>query len=154
MSSVRDHPSKGTLAYVYLPRSRYDSSDDEGSGSSSSLRAILLAVAIVLIVLIVYYLWSPRNLARKLANCDWVLYTRDRCGFCKKQLRLLGGDYENLVECADGKVVDAFTSDLPIECDKVTGYPFWYQIGSGRTRVGLQTKEDLEAMLSDEDDEN
>ena len=90
---------------------------------------------------------GPRGLGDKLAARGWVLYTREGCGYCTKQMKVLGGEYPKRVECSmAGKCVNAYCDAPPMTCGQITGYPTWVHAGTKAMKSGLQTRTSLEWM--------
>ena len=98
---------------------------------------LLWAVLIVLIIVVAVAVDRRRNLARRLANRGWVLYTKPGCGYCTRQLAELGGPYPRQIDCSG-------TNPL---CAHISSFPTWVNSRTRDTRVGLQSREELLAML-------
>lgn len=121
-------------------------SDDEGGGVRV-LKCIIIAVAVILIVLIVFHMGSPKAMARRLAARGWVLVTKEGCTYCEKQLDVLGGKYPKTARCsADGDMIDSDVA-IPFDCKEISGFPYWQNLQTGETKVGLQDKAALKEML-------
>lgn len=130
--------------------SGYGSNNDDGDTSQSTIRILVAAIAIVLIIILLYYVMAPRHggLGSKLAKHGWILYVRDGCGYCTKQLHELGGHYPKIVRCAPGgKLVKSDVSSPPLTCSQISGFPTWYSTKTKETKTGLQKTSDLEKML-------
>lgn len=95
LDAVRDVPS----SRAYSPA---DTTSADSGCDKSSMRLLVIAAAILLILVIVYYIAAPRGLSHRLAKHGWILFVRDGCGYCTKQMKVLGGSYSKLVECAPG----------------------------------------------------
>lgn len=118
----------------------------------STLRIVGLAIVVVLIIVIVYYyLWAPRTLSKDLARCGWVLFTRQGCGYCTRQLQILGDPfYSKMVVCSGSDPLEQSSSVNPnvldISCAQVPAYPYWYNTTTKDARIGLQRHRELEQM--------
>lgn len=133
-----------------LPTTYYspptNGSDDD---SQATMRVLVTAMAIVLIILLLYFIMAPRrSLSSRLARCGWVLYVRDGCGYCSRQMDILNGHYPKIVECGkDGTQVNTTCANPPFQCSQVSGFPYWANTVTKETKVGLQKQGDLEKML-------
>lgn len=142
---------RGPVQYSRIPAdSDSDSdSDDNPCMTRKTLLAVALAVAVVLIIVILYYMFSPRTLAKGLARCGWIVYYRQGCGYCTKQKHVLGGKFHKYIECdTSGNQIGGYTTSPPLPCNSptITGFPFWYNTRTKETRVGLQDAGSLEKM--------
>jgi hypothetical protein len=118
----------------------------------STTRVLVIAMAIVLVIILLCSVMAPRrgSLSHRLAKHGWVLFVRDGCGYCTKQMHELDGHYSAVVECAPGgKLVKSDVPNPPFTCSQITGFPTWYSTKTKETKTGLQKKADLEKMLSD-----
>lgn len=103
---------------------------------------LLIALIIVLVLVIAYVAmryWKKKKLVDHLASKGWVLYTMPGCGYCTKQLAVLGARYPKQVECSSKNAA----------CDKIKAFPFWKNEKTYKTRTGYQSQEQLESMLRD-----
>lgn len=124
------------------------------------------ALMIVIVVLVIYYIWMPQGPAVKsckkmLEKAGWMLYTREGCPWCHKQMEALGGSYKKHVLCpstpapspadlAEAYKIFAKTIDGALLCGdpKITGYPFWFNSKTGESVVGYQDEEKLAMMCA------
>jgi hypothetical protein len=123
--------------------------DDQSGFGKGGAKTIAIAVAVVLVIILLYYMMSPQRggVSSKLAKKGWILYTRDGCGYCTKQLKELGGHYPKIVRCAQGgTLVKSDVNDPPSTCAQITGFPTWINTKTGDKKVGFQKQHDLEAM--------
>jgi len=129
-----------------------DGEDSGGSGSGSRggsrkiVLAVALALAVVLIIVILYYMFSPRALSRSLARCGWTVYLRKGCGYCHKQMKLLSGFDMFVLYGPDGSILDGYTQSPPVAFSAVKGFPCWYNLRTGESRMGLQDIASLQRM--------
>ena len=148
--SIMDH-------VVRIPDAEYRGGDDSSDSDSDSdsdaggrrtvAKSVVVAVAIVLIIVIIYSTCFPKILASKLANRGWLLVSRDDCGYCKKQLAVLGGSYSKVAKCTPSGFTGT-TEKLPFECEDVPGFPYWFNTRNGATKVGFQDKKALKGMAT------
>lgn len=123
--------------------------DDRCDSGKGTAKTLTIAVAIVLVIIILFYVLTPSRggISSKLAKNGWILYTRDGCGYCTKQLNELGGHYPKIVRCAQGgKLIKSDVDNPPLTCGQITGFPTWVNTKTGDKKVGLQKHHDLESM--------
>lgn len=134
-----------------LPTTNYMPTQVARSGRDSEKdtnRAVIIAVAIILILIMVYWAMMPQDMGDKLAARGWILYIRDGCSFCERQLTVLGGSYPKIVECtAAGKLVRSGCGNPPFACHRVSAFPHWWCSETKETRTGLQTLSQLQSMM-------
>lgn len=111
-----------------------------------ALMSTLLAVAIVLIILIMYYMFSPRSLARSLTRCGWTVYLLRSCGYCHRQMNHLEGFRRKIVCDSGNKVLSGYTDSPPVSCGSIRGYPYWYNTRTKESRTGYQDPAALSQM--------
>lgn len=105
-----------------------------------SSNRLLIALVIVLVLVIAYAamrFWKKKSLGDHLASQGWVLYTKPGCGFCTKQLALLGARYPKTVVCSGQNPA----------CKKIQAFPLWANVKTHKTRTGFQGQKQLEGML-------
>lgn len=123
---------EGDTVYVALPAPR----------RRKRTSAFVTALLVVLLVVLIAWLFQRHRrakLASRLARDGWVLYTRPGCGYCTKQAAVLGvKKYAREISCQLG------SKGL---CDKIKGFPHWYNMRTHASRTGLQTRRELEDML-------
>lgn len=111
--------------------------------------ALLAALAIAAVAVVAYKKSQPSGgVSQGLISNGWYLYTRDGCGFCSKQLDVLGNVYKisgNVINCS------AKPRLLPLgipRCDDrmIKGFPFWYCRTTREVRTGLQDHIQLRQM--------
>jgi hypothetical protein len=114
----------------------------------------LIILLIILIIVVLHRLlspeWKKRGLAGALADREWILYTRPGCGYCTKQMDVLGGGYSKRVVCVSGASTAAGSmSELegPLKCKEVSGFPTWVNARTGKVKTGLRDRAELDAML-------
>ena len=147
---------------------------DDGASGSGSFCSPTIAMAIVLVLAIiaavVYYMhrkhaaeaatkpagatnkasFATGSVSDQLANSGWVFYSRDGCSFCEKQKQVLaelgGLNNSTHVRCGSGGQPPA--GGLPCSHPSIKGFPFWYNVQSQESRVGLQDRAALEGMAA------
>lgn len=125
----------------------YTGGGGEGCGTARALKTLLVALAVVVVIFAMVSL-RRRGSFQNLAARGWVLSTKDGCGYCEKQLEILGGSYPKIYECAaDGSPKDP-AANLPFACKDITGFPFWHNTVTGESRVGLQDRDALAKMAA------
>lgn len=120
---------------------------------------VIVGALVVLVIVAAYYLWRrargpkgpQKGLGQALADAGWVVVLRDGCGWCTKQLAVLGGAYPRYVECAKGGpayhgVSAAEKAKLPA-CGTV-GTPYWANVKTGQKAPGYQDAAKLHALLA------
>lgn len=124
-------------------------------GSPAALAAALVAVLAVILVAIA---WPRRggpaqtrepfqgDLTTRLAARGWTVYLLDGCRFCHNQMRLVPGFGRTVTYDGNCALRSAYTQAPPIPCKSINAYPFWHNVQTGETRVGLQGRPDLEQM--------
>ena len=84
------------------------------------------------------------SLVQRLAKAGWKFYGSGTCGWTTRQKWVFGDeDFSSLyVECYTRQ------DNLRRVCADITeGFPTWKNERTGRTAVGMQSVEDLEALL-------
>ena len=111
--------------------------------------SVLAAILIVLLIVVIFYFARRRTLARNLAACGWILYTRPGCGFCTKQIMTLGvKTYPKQIVCIGSTSLGGMSdSQGPYMCENVNAFPFWVNEFTNATRTGFQNREQLYQML-------
>jgi len=98
--------------------------------------AMLLVVVLLLIAYIVYQAnWGSGTISEVLKKEGWTLYLLRGCSACDAQMKILG-NYSDIVVCPG--------SDA---CLGISAFPHWSNSKTGAVRVGVQSPEELEAML-------
>ena len=91
-----------------------------------------------------YGVEAPRprepSLGDRLKGAGWVLYHTPGCGFCVRQLELLGGK--------DARVPMVNCEERRDQCAGVGSFPTWRNSKSGAQRVGYQDKRQLMEMAA------
>ena len=132
---------------IYVQAAPQAPSDSSGSSG------LILALLIIAVVIIGYYYWSRSkggsSLAKDLASCGWVLYMMPGCGYCHKQMDVLGVKvYPKQVVCKGGMPASPGTNYKgKMDCGAIKAYPHWENEKTGETRTGLQTTSQLQSML-------
>jgi hypothetical protein len=154
MSDINIFSDEYTKPTAVLGGDIFDINGAYGQDTSCKSRIPLLtgalAVVVVLIIVVLYYMWSPCMLAKDLAHCDWIVYYRQGCGYCTKQKHVLSGKFHKYIECdTSGRQIGGYTSNPPLACDSpiITGFPFWYNTRTQKTRAGLQDIGELRKMV-------
>ncbi len=122
--------------------------DESGMGwlRKHKVAAIAIAVVIVLIIVIIAYLVSERSLARKLEIRGWTVYLKDGCGWCHKQIGLIGG-FGRAIHCSKtGEIIGGFTRKPAKSLADIKGFPFWHNTLTGEERTGFQDASALDKM--------
>jgi hypothetical protein len=119
--------------------------------SHTLLKAIVLAAVVLLVIMVMCRMAgsSEGSLVKRLANCGWVVYYLQGCGYCTKQKSILGGNYKKYIECdRNGDQLSGYTTKPPIACDsrQIDGFPFWYNTKTRETQRGLQNIDALKDM--------
>lgn len=84
------------------------------------------------------------DLARRLGDSGWVLFTTTRCSYCITQKDILGSiDGLTVVECDVRGLTDRICSAY-----NITTVPTWYNIDTEEFIDGLQSVEQLELMIN------
>lgn len=85
------------------------------------------------------------DIAQRLGDAGWVLFTTSQCSYCETQKDILGS-IEGLpvVEC-DLDEINAYACDA----NNVSIVPTWLNVESGEVLEGLQTVEQLELMMNE-----
>ena len=116
---------------------------------NESSKTLLIVVAIILLIIAIMYFSSPKQsngLSHKLQKKGWTLYLMKGCGYCHKQMKLLG-DFKATVVCSNGKMIDKYTSNPPLACSSIQGFPLWYNTKTDEKITGFQDMAALNAML-------
>jgi hypothetical protein len=96
--------------------------------------------------------FTPKNsLVAQLADAGWVLYTMSGCGYCTKQLSVLGvSAYPKQVHCGGGKSVGGSLTETQGTkmCSDVPGFPHWVNTQTGQSKGGMQSVETLHSWIS------
>jgi hypothetical protein len=113
----------------------------------------LAALAVLAVILILRGGRDERiELDARLERRGWLLYVRDGCGYCTKQLAMLGPGFRrhNVVECngPPPNAPAAHPASLVPSCQdpRISGFPFWYNKKTGLMKTGLQSHHELERM--------
>ena len=106
--------------------------------------AVIVIVLIAIIILLIFMITEP-TIAQKLASNGWQVYYKPGCKYCDLQKSELG-HYPLSVVC-DGN--DQTANKSSMACKDVTGFPYWVNIKTGKTKVGLQKKESLIRMINE-----
>ena len=126
--------------------------------SHTLLKAVALAAVVLLVIMVMCRMAgmagmaggsSKGSLVKHLANCGWVVYYLQGCGYCTKQKNILGGGYKKYIECdRNGDQLSGYTTKPPIACNsrQIDGFPFWYNTKTRETRRGLQDIDTLKDM--------
>lgn len=130
-----------------------DSDSDSPAFKTTLAKALLIAIIVVLIISVaVFCMRSCGGIRKRLEGAGWVLYSREGCPACVQQLEVLGGDYDMMVKCgAENRQLSSYTDNPPLSCGDVEAFPYWYNENTKEKRVGLQTRKELLAMLSEEE---
>ena len=112
----------------------------------TSIIAIILLILIIIIALL-----SPRSqsqsLSSKLSNSGWIVYYRKGCGYCNAQKDILGSNYKMFIEYdTNGNQIGGLTTITATP--EISGYPFWYNINTHATKIGLQDINSLNYMAN------
>ena len=84
------------------------------------------------------------DLAYRLGNAGWVLFTTSQCTYCDTQKDILGSTVGlTVVEC-DSNEIDAYAC----AANNVSIVPTWLNVESGEVVEGMQTIEQLELMMN------
>ena len=85
------------------------------------------------------------DIAQRLGDAGWVLFTTSQCSYCDTQKDILGST-EGLpvVEC-DSNEIDAYAC----AANNVSIVPTWLNVETGEVFEGLQTVEQLELMINE-----
>ena len=86
---------------------------------------------------------KDKTLGERLDDAGWMLYTKEGCGACGEQRVILG------TAIRDIKVIDVQSSEENNTLFFEQGFtliPTWHNVFSNETRVGAQTREQLEEM--------
>jgi len=114
--------------------------------SDSFESGALVAAGLILLTILVIKACSPSKklVAEALMGSGWTLYTRPGCGYCTKQLKIVGSKFTRTVDCSPN------ANGTPMACSdpSITGFPFWKNSKTGATRVGLQELSELEKMAT------
>ena len=78
------------------------------------------------------------DLGERLARKKWRLYVMPGCGFCDKQLAILGGTYPRLTVCTGGKCAGV-----------ASAFPHWANEATGATAVGLRDGAELQRLAAE-----
>ena len=114
---------------------------------------IISVLAIVLIVLIAVEVTDStsgvtddNDIAQRLGDAGWVLFTLDGCGACEAQKDIIGDSAGVLLfECdASSEAMDACLLDYEIE-----SVPTWINFETHERLVGFQNQTQLEAMIDE-----
>ncbi|MCK5614927.1 hypothetical protein KAR91_74380 [Candidatus Pacearchaeota archaeon] len=112
---------------------------------------IISVLAIVLIVLIAVEVidstsgvTDDNDIAQRLGDAGWELYTSSRCSFCDVQKDVLISTNGLVVYECDMDVDD---NQMCID-NNVTVVPTWINVESGEVIQGMQTVEQLEVMIN------
>jgi len=112
-------------------------------------KMIIYAIIIVLIVVLLIWVYKQyiekesfdtskeSQLGKALADRGWKLYTRKGCGYCDKQMKVLGGSYPKMIDCAGNN-----------KCDGIRAFPTWVNENKPAMMIeGFQTLETLNRWL-------
>ena len=136
--------------------------------SAPSARCTTVTVLIVVVVIAIMYLcWTsmypkipPRDMGKDLADRGWVVYTTPGCTYCEKQMKHLehyrkevvcgghsGSQYDSLY--GGGQYDSSYGGqyDGPVDCSRVTAFPFWVNERTQETRTGFQDTKALTVMV-------
>ena len=111
----------------------------------------ILSVLLIVFVLLTVNMASDRtsgitddnDIAQRLGDTGWVLFTTSQCTYCDAQKNILGlTEGLTVVEC-DSNEIDAYAC----AANNVSIVPTWLNVESGEVVEGLQTIEQLELMI-------
>jgi hypothetical protein len=146
-------PIAPRMPSVYYPGPAAGDLDSESASACLAQRivlAITLAAIVILVIMIIYHLWRGSShtsaLARGLTQNGWTVYLRKGCGFCDEQMKMLGGFSQYTLYGTDGSLLSGYTKTPPLTFGVIKGFPCWYNLRSGETRMGLQNVTTLQQM--------
>ena len=85
------------------------------------------------------------DIAQRLGDAGWVLFTTSQCSYCETQKDILGPtEGLTVVEC-DADEINAYAC----AANNVSIVPTWLNVESGEVLEGLQTVEQLELMIDE-----
>jgi hypothetical protein len=127
--------------------------------SAPSARCTTVTVLIVVVIIAIMYLcWAsmypkipPRDMGKDLAERGWVVYTTPGCTYCEKQMKHLE-HYRKEVVCGGhrgGQYDSSYGGqyDGPVDCSRVSAFPFWVNERTQETRTGFQDAKALTVMV-------
>lgn len=85
------------------------------------------------------------DLAYRLGDAGWVLFTTSQCTYCDTQKDILGSTVGlTVVECDENAEAGWTCASY-----NISTVPTWYNIGTGEFVEGVQTVEQLELMINE-----
>lgn len=84
------------------------------------------------------------DLAYRLGDAGWILYTTSGCGFCEDQKDMMGDSTSVLLVECDASEIESeacIVNDIEV-------VPTWVNFKTGERAVGLQNRTQLEVMIN------